>query len=66
LFQKQRLDRWGFDFEILYLAQKAKLRTLEVAVTWANNFDTKVTVWGYLSVLRDVCMVRFWALLRRY
>ncbi|MBI4090633.1 MAG: glycosyltransferase family 2 protein [Candidatus Komeilibacteria bacterium] len=66
LFQKQRLERWGFDFEILFLAKRSGFRIMESQVTWTNNFDTKVTLGGYISVLRDVCMVRLWALLHRY
>lgn len=66
LFRKQKLERWGFDFEILFLATRQGYRILESPINWTNNFDTKVTLGGYLSVLRDVCMVRLWALLHRY
>lgn len=66
LFRKQKLERWGFDFEILFLAARHGYRIMESPVTWTNNFETKVTLGGYFSVLRDVCMVRLWALLHRY
>src|SRR3989338_3609119 len=34
LFQMQRLDGFGFDVEILYLAQKEGLRVKEVPIMW--------------------------------
>ena len=66
LFRKQKLERWGFDFEILFLATRHGYRILESPVTWTNDFDTKVTLGGYFRTAREVCMVRLWALLHRY
>ena len=42
IFALQRIDRWGFDPEILYLARKFNLRVAEVAVEWANDERSKV------------------------
>lgn len=42
IFPRQRIDRWGFDPEILYLARKFKLRTAEVPVSWAHDHRSKI------------------------
>jgi dolichyl-phosphate beta-glucosyltransferase len=47
VFTRQRVERWGFDPELLFLANKFKLRTTEVAVEWAHDHRSKI------SPLRD-------------
>lgn len=47
VFSRQRIERWGFDPEILFLADKFKLRTVEVPVEWAHDHRSKI------SPLRD-------------
>ncbi len=42
LFALQRLDGWGFDAEILFLARRLGLRVKEVPVVWADDASTKV------------------------
>jgi len=66
IFQKQRLERWGFDFEVLFLAHKKGYRIYESAVTWTNNFDSKVTAASYLAVLIELVKIRWWYLLGKY
>jgi dolichyl-phosphate beta-glucosyltransferase len=43
----QRIERWGFDPEILFLAEKQGLRVAEVAVRWAHDEH------GRINPLRD-------------
>ncbi len=45
LFSRQRLKKWSFDAEILYLAQLNEFRVREVPVRWRNNQATKVRLW---------------------
>ena len=47
IFPRQRVERWGFDPELLFLANKFKLRTAEVPVAWAHDHRSKI------SPLRD-------------
>lgn len=47
VFTRQRIERWGFDPELLFLANKSKLRTVEVPVEWAHDHRSKI------SPLRD-------------
>lgn len=42
VFGKQRIERWGFDPEILYLAQKFEYRIAEIPVEWAHDNRSKI------------------------
>ena len=42
IFARQRIPGFGFDVEILFLAQKFGCRVLEVPVHWAHNEGSKV------------------------
>lgn len=44
LFKKQKIKRWSYDAEILFLAKKMKLRVVDVPVVWENDEQTKVSV----------------------
>jgi len=59
LFIKQRRQDWAFDFEVLYLAKMRGLKIIELPVRWVNNFDSKVTAWGYLTTLMAVFSVKY-------
>lgn len=43
VFTRQRVERWGFDPELLFLADKFKLRTVEVPVDWAHDHRSKIS-----------------------
>jgi len=43
VFSRQRVERWGFDPELLFLANKFHLRTVEVAVGWAHDHRSKIS-----------------------
>lgn len=47
IIEAARIDRFGFDVELLYVAQLAGLRLEEVAVRWDHNEGSKI------SVMRD-------------
>jgi dolichyl-phosphate beta-glucosyltransferase len=47
IFPLQRIERWGFDPELLYLARKSGLKVAEVPVAWAHVEGTRI------SPLRD-------------
>ena len=42
LFSQQRLDGFGFDVEVLFLAQKCRLRVREVPINWYHQRESKV------------------------
>lgn len=42
IFPLQKIERWGFDPEILFLARRAGLRVAEVPVLWAHSEGTRL------------------------
>jgi glycosyltransferase involved in cell wall biosynthesis len=47
IFPQQKIERWGFDPELLYLAKKYGFKVAEVPVAWAHSTGTRI------SPLRD-------------
>lgn len=67
VFEQQRVDRFGFDPEVLFLAQRHGLRTVEVPVRWAHDPGTKVHLFrDSLLMFRDLIYIRWNWLLGRY
>lgn len=67
LFEQQRIQGFGFDPEILYLAQRHGLRTVEVPVRWAHDPQTKVRLLrDGLGMVADLAGIRLNALRGRY
>jgi dolichyl-phosphate beta-glucosyltransferase len=42
IFPLQKIERWGFDPEILFLARRMGLRVAEVPVVWAHSEGTRL------------------------
>lgn len=42
IFERSRINRWGFDSEILFIAQKLGYKIFEIPVTWTHDPKTKV------------------------
>jgi dolichyl-phosphate beta-glucosyltransferase len=42
LFPLQKIERWGFDPELLYLAKRLHLKVEEVPVAWAHREGTRI------------------------
>lgn len=42
IFPLQKIERWGFDPEILFLARKLKLKVKEIPVAWAHRDGTSI------------------------
>lgn len=42
IFPLQKIERWGFDPEILFLARKFGFRVQEVPVAWGHSGDTRI------------------------
>jgi len=43
IFPEMKIERWGFDPEILFLAQRYGLRVAEVPVSWAHDHRSKIS-----------------------
>jgi glycosyltransferase involved in cell wall biosynthesis len=67
IFEQQRIQRFGFDPEILFLAKRHGLRAVEVPVRWANDPATKVHVYrDSIAMFFDLLIIRWNALIGRY
>ncbi len=44
IFLRQRIERWGFDAEVLFIARKRGYKTIEVPVRWSHADGTKVSM----------------------
>lgn len=42
IFPQQKIERWGFDPELLFLARKSHLTVVEVGVAWAHDEGTRI------------------------
>jgi glycosyltransferase involved in cell wall biosynthesis len=42
VFSRQHIERWGFDPELLFLADKFNLHTVEVPVEWAHDHRSRI------------------------
>ena len=67
IFEQQRTEGFGFDPEILFLAQRHGLRSVEVPVRWAHDPATKVhVVRDSLLMFADLLYIRWNSLVGRY
>ncbi len=67
IFEQQRIEGFGFDPEVLFLARRHGLRVAEVPVSWAHDPASKVHVYrDSLLMLVDLLWVRVNCLLGRY
>jgi len=59
IFGRASIDRFAYDVEILYLAQKAGFRIEEVPIRWLNSPASKVNpVTDSLQMLKDLIKLR--------
>ena len=67
VFTRQLIERWGFDPELLFLADKFTLTTLEIAVEWAHDHRSKLhPVRDGLRMGIEMLNIRWNAILGRY
>jgi len=58
IFSQTTLDRWGFDIEVLALAQRLNYKIGIVPARWLNDDRSHVKMSDYLRVLGDTFTVR--------
>lgn len=59
IFSRQKLERFSFDAEVLFIARKLGLRAAEVPVRWNNVEGTKVGMWSGAQSFLDLITIRF-------
>ncbi len=64
VFRRQRIERWGFDAEVLFIARKLGLKIIEVPVRWSHSEGTKVSMFrDSVNMFVDLLRIR-WNYLR--
>jgi glycosyltransferase involved in cell wall biosynthesis len=59
VFRRQRIERWGFDAEILFIARKLGYKTVEVPVRWQHAEGSKVSMFSdSLNMFVDLLRIR--------
>ena len=67
IFEQQRIERFGFDPELLYLARHHGLKSVEIPVRWSHSPATKINMMrDSIQMFVDVFTIRWNALLGRY
>ena len=66
IFRRQLVERFGFDVEVLFIAQRLGYRTLEVPVRWNDVAGTKVKMLGALAAFLDPLKVRWNSIAGKY
>ncbi len=68
IFSRQQIDRWGFDMEVLSIAQKIlKYEIKEVPVSWYNSADSRLRpVRDAIRTLRELLKIKINLLTGKY
>ena len=59
LFEHLTVDGFGYDVEILYLAQRKGYRIAQVEVEWNSGTGNQVHPWNHLVTALELIQVRF-------
>ena len=67
VFGLQRIERWGFDPEILFIAITRGLRVAEVSVTWGHDERSRISyLRDGMQMLLELVFIRYNAITGRY
>ena len=67
VFGLQRIERWGFDPEILFIALKRGLRVTEVPVTWGHDERSRISyLRDGMQMLLELVFIRWNAVTGQY
>jgi dolichyl-phosphate beta-glucosyltransferase len=67
IFQLQRIERWGFDPELLFIALKRGYKVREVPVTWGHDERSRLSyLKDGLKMLEEIAYIRWEAFAGAY
>jgi dolichyl-phosphate beta-glucosyltransferase len=58
IFPRLTIERWGYDIEMLAIAEAHGCKICEVPITWNNAEGSKVSFGSYFEVLSEVWTIR--------
>lgn len=67
IFPLQKIERWGFDPEILFLARKFGFKVTEVPVAWGHSGETRIhPVLDGAKMFQEMLRIRWYSLSGKY
>ena len=67
IFSRSMIDRWGYDAELIFLAQKLGYIIEEIPVDWYHSFDSKVKICSAsTTTLIEIFQLHYYYLTDRY
>jgi len=66
IFPLMKIERWGFDVEILTLAKLLGYKIKEIPVVWVNDPFSRVKLSSYFQVLLEVFKIKWWTITNKY
>ncbi len=67
IFSRSRIDRWGYDAEIIFLAQKLGHTVQEIPIDWCHSFDSKVNMGlDSFRTFLEICRVYYYYRSKQY
>lgn len=66
IFSRAKIDRFGFDIEVLAVARKKGYKIKEVGVVWENAGESTVSLKSYFEVFKDLLRVRWYLWTGKY
>ncbi|PYX68214.1 MAG: glycosyl transferase [Acidobacteria bacterium] len=67
IFPLQRIERWGFDPELLFLANKFGFKVAEVPVKWAHSEGTRISpLRDGIRMFAEMLKIRWYAFSGKY
>lgn len=67
VFPLQRIEGWGFDPEVLFLARKQGFRTVEVPVRWGHDTRTRINpILDGAQMVSDMLLIRWNSITGKY
>ena len=66
IFPKLTIDRWGFDIEVLMIANQYGFKIKNIPVTWENRKETRVVLLDYLKTLKELLKIKINQINKKY
>lgn len=67
IFPHQKIERWGFDPEVLFLARKSGFKVAEVPVLWGHSGGTRIhPIIDGSKMFMEMLRIRWYSLTGRY
>jgi len=67
IFTRQRIERWGFDPELLFLARRYGIKVAEIPVEWAHSEGSRISYFrDGMRMFEEILRVRLYAITGAY